>query len=228
MRWGMKRIIKFVIILAILFLITVVNAVPTTGVPSGVSNNQANITCTGVTGSVAWVTWGMNPDGQVWKTENFTATAGTANTRIWGSPLQSNSQYYGKCCDVSGCDLTAESFTTLAASIIVQTTFSHGWSNLTESHFNLMYLLPALMTGYTDVIPQTLLYGLMFAALTIGLWFANKSARLVSLLFLIVGSFLIFSDTGLEMGIPGGFQAIGLVLGAAALAGIFLSFIRRG
>jgi hypothetical protein len=223
----MKRIIKLFVILAILFLVTVVNALPTTGVPSGVTNNAANVSCTGVTGTTAWAMWGHNPEGMIWKSDNYTATAGTAAVRIWGAPLMTRTSYYAKCCDISGCSVTSQPFTTLAATVITQTTFSAGFTNLTGSHFNLMYLMPAIIGGYTAVIPVTVFFGLTLSFIVLGYWRMNRGVRLVSLLFIIIGGFFMTSNTGLEFGMPGIIQNIGIAALAAGISGIFLSFVKR-
>jgi hypothetical protein len=224
----MISITKFFIpVLVITLLISIATALPTTGVPSDVTANQANITCGAVTGTTAWVTWGQTENGQIWRTENFTATAGTGYVRIWGSPLMTNTQYYAKCCDSTGCTATAQTFTTLPATVIALTTFSAGWQNLTQSHFNLMYIVPAILGGYTAVIPVTVFFGLTLAFIVLGYWRKNRAVRLVSITFIIIGSFLMTTNTGLEMGMPGILQSIGAAALAAGISGIFLSFIKR-
>lgn len=220
---------KLVIILMVLaFATTVVYALPTTGAASGVTNNNANFTCTGVTGDTAWMRWGQNPAVPVWQSENFTATAGSADTRVWGAPLSTGTLYYARCCDSTGCSATGQSFTTLTATVITQTTFSAGWTNLTSSHFNVMFIAPAVLKGYTDNIPTTIFFGIIFGFIVVGMWRMNKGTRLVSIVFMMIGGFLMTTNTGLEMGIPGVLQSIGVAALAAGLSGIFLSFIRRG
>jgi hypothetical protein len=223
----MKPTIKCLILLTTLFLISTATALPATGVPAGVTNNQANVSCTGVTGTNAWATYGYNPNGQIWKTENFTATAGTAAVRVWGAPLQTNTLFYVKCCDQTGCTATAQSFTTLPATVITQTTFSQGWTNLTQSHFNIMYIVPAIFTGYTSTLTPIVFNGLIFTFLFIGLWRANRSTRLASIIAIIIGAFITASNTGLELGLPAGVQTIGIVFMAAGLAAILVSFVHR-
>lgn len=223
----MTRISKPLLILAVLFLITSVYALPTTGAASGVTNNNANISCTGVTGDTAWIRWGGNPSYPMWQTENFTATAGTAAARVWGAPLSTGTTYYAKCCDSTGCSATAQSFTTLSATQITQTTFSAGWTNLTSSHFNIMYITPAILGGYTAIIPVTVFFGITLGFIVMGYWRMNRGVRLVSLVFIMIGGFLMTSNTGLELGVPGILQSIGIAALAAGISGIMISFVHR-
>ena len=219
--------IKFIVIIATLFLIGIATALPTTGVPSDVTNNQANFTCTDVTGTTAWAVWGQNPEGMIWKTENFTASAGSGSVRIWGSPLMTNTIYFTKCCDSTGCSATSQTFTTLPGTVITQTTFSQGWNNLTASHFNLLNLAPALLGGYTAVVPAVVFFGLTLCFIVLGYWRMNRSVRLVSIVFMIVGGFFMTTNSGLEFGMPGILQNLGIAFLSAGLAGIMISFIHR-
>jgi hypothetical protein len=225
----MMHIKKLGVILALLFcLIISVHALPTTGNPTGVTNNQANISCTGVTGTVGWAMWGQNPNGQVWKSANSTAAAGTAAVQIIGAPLMTNTLYYAKCCDETGCTATAKTFTTLAADVITQTTYSAGWTNFTGSRFNLMYLIPDVLGGYFIYVPTTLFFGITLSIIVLGLWRANRGVRVVSILFIIASPFLMAANVGLMLGIPGTLQSLGMACLAVGIAGIFLSFVRRG
>ena len=90
-----------------------------------------------------------------------------------------------------------------------------------------MQLAPTLVGAYTLAIPTTVFWGILTGILAIGVWRRNRSVRLVSVLFVMIGPFLFFSDAGLMLGIPGAEQAIGVVLLAAGLAGIILSFIKK-
>jgi hypothetical protein len=76
-------------------------------------------------------------------------------------------------------------------------------------------------------MPVAVFFGIILTAIVFGMWRANRGVRLVSILFIITGGFVMFSGTGIEMGIPGAFQAIGAALLAAGLAGMFLSLIHR-
>jgi hypothetical protein len=98
---------------------------------------------------------------------------------------------------------------------------------LTESHFNIMYLMPSLLKGYTDVVPITVFFGVTLSFIVLGYWRMNRAVRLVSILFMMIGGFLMTTNTGLEMGVPGMFQSIGIAALAAGISGIMISFIKR-
>ena len=92
---------------------------------------------------------------------------------------------------------------------------------------DLMQLIPNITLAYRNIIPNTIFFGVLFGVLVLGFWRRNRSVRLVSILFIMLGPFLFFSDAGLMLGIPGAEQGIGIVLLALGLAGIMLSFIKR-
>jgi len=92
---------------------------------------------------------------------------------------------------------------------------------------DLMQLIPNITLAYRNIIPNTIFFGVLFGVLVLGFWRRNRSVRLVSILFIMLGPFLFFSDAGLMLGIPGAEQGIGVVLLALGLAGIMLSFIKR-
>jgi hypothetical protein len=213
---------SFLVIIAILGLVSISAALPTTGNPSDITNNQANITCTGVSGSTAWITFGQTPNGQVWRTENFTASGGTSLARVWGSPLRSGTMYYAKCCDDTGCTASAKTFTTLAITQLTQPPIDAGWNNLTSNHFNIMYVPSAIFLGLTSIVPMVVFFGITLGFIVLGYWRANRTVRYVSVLFIIVGLILLTRfDT------PGTMRSLGVVFLATALAGIILSFIRK-
>lgn len=94
--------------------------------------------------------------------------------------------------------------------------------------WDLMQLIPNLTLAYRNIIPNAIFYGVLFGIVAIGMWRRNRSVRLVSVVFIMIGPFLFFSNAGLMLGIPGAEQGIGLVLLALGIAGIGLSFIRKG
>ena len=93
--------------------------------------------------------------------------------------------------------------------------------------WDLMQLVPNMMKAYTNIIPNAIFFGVLFGVLALGFWRRNRSVRLVSILFIMLGPFLFFSDAGLMLGIPGAERGIGVVLLAAGLAGILLSIVKK-
>ena len=92
---------------------------------------------------------------------------------------------------------------------------------------DLMQLIPNLMKAYTNIIPNAIFFGVIFGVVALGFWRRNRSVRLVSIVFIMLGPFLFFSDAGLMLGIPGSEKGIGLVLLAMGLAGTLLTFVKR-
>jgi len=92
---------------------------------------------------------------------------------------------------------------------------------------DLMQLIPNITLAYRNIIPNSIFFGILVGVLVLGFWRRNRSVRLVSILFIMLGPFLFFSDAGLMLGIPGAEMGIGAVLLALGLAGIVLSFVKR-
>lgn len=201
-------------------------ALPTTGAATGVTSNNANIPVTGITGTYVWVEWGQNPGGYAWITPNQTASAGSATVRIWGTPLLGHTKYYAVACDQSGCG-NEISFTTLAVTPLPTTTYGQAMQNILYSHFNTTTIAGTLFESYSHVIPASIMWGFLFMGIIVGMWFRNKSTRLIGIVMMISSPFIISASTGLHLGITLQMQALGQALLAAGLAGVALSFIKK-
>jgi hypothetical protein len=90
-----------------------------------------------------------------------------------------------------------------------------------------MFIPPALLGGFTSVVPPVVFFGITLSFLVMGYWRMNRSVRLVSLTFIIIGGFFMTSNSGLEFGMPGIIQNIGTAALAAGAAGMIISFIHR-
>jgi hypothetical protein len=90
-----------------------------------------------------------------------------------------------------------------------------------------MNLVPNLMTAYTNIIPRTVLFSIIFSILAIGMWRRNRSVRLALVTFSILGAFLFTAGVGLEIGITSSEKYLGLIFMSLGIAGIGLSFIKR-
>ena len=90
-----------------------------------------------------------------------------------------------------------------------------------------MYVAPAILGAYTTVVPAVVFFGITLCFIVMGMWRMNRSVRLVSIVFMMIGGFLFFGTSGLEMGMPGILQNIGIAALSAGLAWIFISFIHR-
>ena len=87
------------ILLGLLAIIAVAGAVPTTGAASDITSNGWNMTITGVTGNDCWVMWGDFSGGENWATPNTTASGGTANIQVLGTPIFGGEKVWYQACD---------------------------------------------------------------------------------------------------------------------------------
>jgi hypothetical protein len=223
----------FIFCIAILLLINAILyfsgaaalALPTTGAATLIGSNNVTIPVTGITGTQVWVNWGQNPGGECWNVPNQTPSAGSASITISGAPLLGFTKYYAVACDSTGCG-NEISFTTLQVTPIQVTNYGAGYRNLTESRFNMILVGGTLFRAYTTLMPASVVFGLLFGVITIGMWQRTKSVRLIGILMMIASPFIVMSGAGLMLGVPLAEQALGQTLLAAGLAGVFLSFIK--
>lgn len=204
-----------------------VSALPTTGAATLIGPNNATIPVTGITGAEAYLLWGGTPGGEVWNTPNWTASgAGAADIKIEGAPMLAGTKYWVKACDQTGCG-NEISFTSGAAVPITVVAYGAGMRNLTATRFNTVLIAGTLFKGYTNLMPASIMFGLLFGAIVMGSWIRNRSVRLISILMIIVSPFIVSSNAGLYMGIPLVEQALGQALLAIGLTGVMLSFIKK-
>ena len=226
-----KRLLFVIAVLAIIDLafyfggVSAVLGLPTIGAATAISSNNATFHVTGITGTDAWIEWGQNSGGYAWNTPNSTPTAGTVDITIAGSPLLGNTLYYATACDSTGCG-NEVSFSTLPVTPVPVTPYGSGFRALINSRFNLVLIGGILFRAYTTLMPASVVFGLLFGILVIGMWQRTKSVRLVSILMMIASPFIVLSGAGLMLGVPLAEQAIGQTLLAMGFAGICLSFIK--
>jgi hypothetical protein len=211
---------------ACLLLITSASAVPTTGAATLIGSNNVTIPITGVTGADCWVVWGYNPEGMIFVSGNATATAGTASGYIWGAPMMGNTIYYAQAVDFTGGG-NVVSFTTAAITPIPTSSFGTGFKNITDSHFQPMFLVPAIFLAYFNIIPATIFFGILFGMVTLGIWRRTKSVRMVSVLMIIISPLIMTASSGMNFGVPVVFQALGQALMACGVAGMLLSLVKK-
>jgi hypothetical protein len=217
----------FLATIGLLLLVSVISAAPTITGYSGITSNAVNVSVNGVAGDgVAWAIYGQNPTGEMWISNNYTATGGIAQISIWGAPLLGGTTYYIEACDSTGCS-AEDSFTLAAITLLPQTNYGAGFKNLTQSHFNVMYIMPTFLAGYFNIMPASVFFGLLFGMITIGFWRRNRGVRLVSVTMIILSPLIMSSNAGLMFGIPLVEQALGQALLACGIAGILLSFVKK-
>jgi hypothetical protein len=217
-----------VALVALLAVICPAGAVPTTGAVTLVGSNNATIAVAGITGDTVWVMWGQGPGGgEVWASQNETATGGIASVTIWGAPILGSTTYYASACDSTGCDPNSVSFTTAPVTPAPVRNFGQAFRNITAGHFNLVTIGGALFSAYSNVMSTSVMFGMLFGVITLGIWTRTKTVRTVGITMMIVSPFIVASGAGLFLGIPLVEQAIGQALLAAGLAGILLSLIKK-
>jgi len=213
-----------VLILLVICLVTPVFAVPTTSAATLVGENTAFLEMTGGTNPM-FFEYGQKNGSLTWVTPNSSAP----NYTVYGSPLLGGTTFYFRACDMTGCG-NQLSFTTDPLTPQPQTTFGAGIDNITRSQFDIMVLAKESIGGYFWVAPGNLsvvIWGLLFFAIYIGLWIRERDVLVPTILGLISGTFIMWGDTGLGLGIAPEFVSIAQGIAYASLAGIILGFIKR-
>lgn len=214
------------LIISWILIVGFVNATPTTGIATDITSNGFNSTLTGVVGTDCWIEWGDFSGGENWATPNATASAGTAAVPVIGSPIYGGESIYFRGCDTSGCG-NERQVTILPVTPMPTTTFGKPMTNITRSRWDPQVVLFSLLSGYTTVTPTTVLFGIAFLFLMIGIWMRTKSVRLIAVLGIIISPFIMYTSSGLMLGIPSVGQAVAQGLLAAGIAGVLFSFMRK-
>ena len=213
----------FILLIAFLCLVGTVFAAPVTLAATSVTNNGATLNLQAAAGE-AWFLYGQTSDSLSWRTPNITNT----NYSVYGSPLIGSTLFYFKACDSNGCgsELT---FTTSALTPQPQTTFGAGLDNITNSQYDIETIAHESIGGYFWLVPTfpSIVWGLLFFGIYLGLWIRERDMVVPVILGLISGSFVMFNDSGLQLGIPVEFQALAQGLTYAALAGVILAIMKR-
>ena len=222
----MTSITKLILAVVLCSLVAVSQAVPTTGSPTGITSNSVNISVTNLVGTSAYVEYGANSGGEMWYSDTWNVTSNATTVVIYGAPLIGGQTYYAKACDDTGCG-NEVSFTLSAITPLPTTTYGAQLQSMMITHFSILYLAGQLFAAYTNVVPATVMFGIIFGMIVIGIWYRTKSVRLIGILMMISSPFIVDSNSGLMLGIPLVEQAIGQALLAAGFAGIMLSFIKK-
>jgi hypothetical protein len=228
----MKRL--FFLLVIILMLVVPALAVPATPTVSNIGNNGATFTSSGATGNVTWFRWGVNQQTPEWSTGNISISGGAFSYTVYGSPYYPSFQYYVVACDTTGCS-NAATFTSLPTTPLPQTTYSVAFDNITQSNFNIFFIITAIPQPYLWVLPigttaygVALMAGLMIGFYFIGLWLRQRKVTVALLLGII--SLILFgsSITGFGWGMPPEFLALAQMICYAALAGVVVSLFKKG
>lgn len=215
-----------VLLLAILLIIGIVSAVPTTGAATDVNSNGFNCSATGVTGSEAWVMYGSNSQKENWASSTYTASGGTAAIQVVGAPLLGGQHVYYQACDSTGCG-NEVSTTLLAVTPVPTSNFGIYFRNITKSRFYAPVIGESMAQSYSQVMPISVMIGIMAMFFMFGLWMRTRSVRLIAIVGILLCPMILFSYQGLYLGLPALAPALIAGLLAAGMAGILFAFGRK-
>jgi len=224
----MKKLIFLAIALAL--LVTSVCAVPTTQAATLVGNNNVTLNMAGAVGD-SWFQYGTDANYL-----NYWSNIETAASSIvvQGGPIYPSKTYYFVACDSTGCDTNALSFTTTAIVPLPTSTLGTAITNMTKSNFNLLNMPQNLATPYSWLFPSdtaqfsmTIVFGMLMMFLYIGLWLRTRSVATGVVMGILTSSFVLFSNQGLNLGIPVEFANIAQGILYASLAAILLTFLKK-
>jgi hypothetical protein len=221
--------IKCVVVCWMLFILMCVSAQAIPGAPvvAGITSNGAVFTNAGAA-SPCWYTWGPLGNGmELWKTPNTTASGGVCTRIINGSPLNAGSVYWVKSWDTTGNSTLDTTFTTLAIVPNPTTTYGNIYRNVTETGFDPINIARNTLSPYWWVSPMSFVWGFLFFVIYVGYWIRGRGVIIPALLGFCTGSLFLYSNMGLNMGIPVEFVAIAQGVAYASIAGVILGLIKK-
>lgn len=215
-----KYLVLFIFMIC---LVLPVCALPTTQAATSITSNGATLNSAGGVAPI-WFEYGQKSGSLTWKTAN----SSNASQIVYGSPIIGNTLFYFRVCDGTGCG-NELSFTTSALVPMAQTTYSAALNNMTASQFDIETIAGNSIAGYFWLTPTfpAIVWGLLFFGIYVGLWIRERDLVVPVILGLITGTFVMYGDVGLQLGIPVEFQAAAQGITYAALAGIILAWMKR-
>ena len=203
------------------------SALPTTGAATAVGSNNATLAATGV-GSIGWFEYGTMSGDLYWATPNQTVSGGTMTYTVKQSPLTGNTLWFYRACDTTGCG-SEGTFFTLAVTPIPTVHLGAFYENVTESGFDIVYMAENLIDPYVwnPNIPLTVIFMLCFSPIFIGVWLRSRTVTVVLLLGFITGSFLLYADRGLNLGMPPEIISLAQAMCYVAFAGMVVYILHR-
>ena len=204
-------------------LIGYCGAAPTTGAATLVGSNNATIACSGV-GSPWWVEWGSTEE-LYWKSPNLTSGS---SYRIHESPLTGRTPFYYRCCDDTGCGATS-SFTTLDVTPIPTLGIGRFYENITEQGYSIPMIAANLAEPllWNPDLPLTIAFMLIFSPMFIGIWLRSRTVLIALIFGFITGSFILYANSGLNLGMPPEIVALAQAICYVAFAGCILYIVHR-
>jgi hypothetical protein len=217
---------KWFAVVGLLFLISIASAIPSATPATAISSNNFTVAINGITGTQAWVTWGDGPGLENWISPIADVTGASTSIDVIGSPLYGEETVYYQPCDTTGCG-NEQHLTLLTVTPVPTTTYAKLMRNITNSRFNPMVISQSLLSAYTTVTPATVLFGIAFFFIMIGIWMRTRSVRLIAILGILISPFIMYTSAGLQLGIPSVGVGVAQGLLAAGLAGVLFSWIRK-
>lgn len=234
-RCPITRNIRILCILLVLLAMAIpVYAAPVTGAVTKIGNNNATFNAAGASG-LTWFEWGLYTGKLYLHTKNVTAPGGGAvSITVKDYPFYGSTKYYVRACDTSGCGAEVD-FTILAVTPLPTTTYGATFTNMTESDFDIAFIPGNAITPYTWPLPTEpegagtgILTGLALFGLFAGLWIRGKNAAISATVGAILTALFAYSDSGLKLGVPPEFLAVGQGVFCLAMAGILLWMFKKG
>jgi hypothetical protein len=219
-------------LLILAMLVAPAAAVPNTLPATLISSNNVTLNCNGVTGTDVWFKIGLSQNTLPWQTDNSTSNGGLGNATLIGTPLYSGYTYYYLACDQSGCAAVSneQTFTVTVPTPIPTTTYGIAMNNMTQSRFNIFYIVNDLLMPLTWAIGANglvLVTSIFLAMVYLAYWRTGGSTRIPSIMGILSGVFLWSGSAGV-VNISPVFSLFGQGLLYASIAGLLLSFIKRG
>lgn len=204
-----------------------VHAQPTTLPATMVGSNNATLSATGASGSNGWFIWGQLPGDEYWKTSNVTITGGTFSYTIARSPLYGNTLFYFAACDDTGCG-NEQSFTTLPVTPLPQTDLGKFYRNITEQGYDIPSIAANIVDPYIWTgTPITIVFMLIFSPIFIGVWLRSRTVLVALILGFVTGSFILYSNSGLMLGMPAEIVSLAQAICYVSFAGMILYIAKR-
>jgi len=202
-------------------------AVPTTVAAGDVNSSSLEFRCAGASGD-SWIQYGTVTGNYPWRTENTTPDGGFVTLVEMGLPLMSNTKFYYRCCDASGCGGELSS-TLLTVTPNPATTYGRTAQNITESHLDPAVIAGSVIEPYRwvpgGVKPEIIIGILLFFVFT-GLWLRQREVILPILAGLIGSGMLFYVGTN-SVGTPPEFLLIAAVMVSLGLTGVVLGLFKR-
>lgn len=228
----MKPQIPLLLVAAIIIIFGCVGhvyAIPTTQAATLIGNNNVTLNSIGSVGDM-WFQYGTDPTIlNYWSDTRSTPGAVT----VIGGPIYPSTTYYFQACDSSGCG-SVLSFTTTAITPLSIDPMGTAVTNMTKSNFNMLNMPQNLVVPYSWLFPTdtaamslTIVFGMLMMFIYIGMWLRTRSVATGVIMGILTSSFILFTNQGLNLGIPVEFANIAQGILYASLAAILLTFLKK-